>query len=190
MVLEDALGAPVAGFRAPGYNLSPALIEAVAGSGATYSSSRFPSPPYFLAKWSVMLSSALRGRPSGSIRGEITAPFRSRHPYHHEGGLLELPMSVIPRLRLPAIGTFFTLYGARGPALLLPLLRREPWLNIEFHGVDLLDAQDPGVDPLVARHQPDLPRPVADKRALFLRWLRGLRPGHRPRTLAQIASKS
>ncbi len=173
-VLEQITDIPVVGFRAPGYNLSPSFVDAIKQSGATYSSSRFPSPPYFAAKWLTMAGAALRGRKSGSIVGEKIAPFRSAAPYRHTNDLLELPMSVVPVLRLPAIGTFFTLYGKRGYKLFAPMVARQKWLNIEFHGIDLVGPDDPGIDAKVVKHQPDLKHSVDTKRELFVRWLERL----------------
>lgn len=187
-ILSEVIEMPVTGFRAPGYNLSPPLIDAISESGADYSSSRLPSPPYFLAKWLVMLKGALMGQPSQSIVGEIAAPFLSRQPYRHPKGLLELPMSVIPLLRFPAIGTFFTLYSDRGIDWLLPHLKQENWLNLEFHGIDLVDASDVGMAQALVSRQFDLPTPLTQKCHLFTNWLSQLAQGRSNQTLAQVAN--
>ena len=184
--LSEVCGEEVTGFRAPGYNLSPALISAITETGYHYSSSRFPSPPYFLAKWATMAGMAMLGRSSGAIRGEILAPLSSRSPYQHDSGLWELPMSVVPLLRLPAIGTFFTLYGAKGQSLLLPLLKSEDWLNIEFHAIDLLDLSDLALDDPLGSSQPDLAKPGGDKKSIFLKWLGELSTSHENRTLGEV----
>jgi len=189
-VLREAAWRAPRGFRAPGYNLSPALIEAIRSSGALYSSSRFPSPPYFAAKWAAMLKGALTGHRSASITGELGAPLRSRYPYRHPSGLTELPMSVIGLLRLPAIGTFFSLYGERGLRLFLPSLVREPWLNIEFHGVDLVDPHDEGVPDELRARQPDLRVPLEKKRELFAVWLSASAEDRPNRTLEEVAAAS
>lgn len=188
-VLEETIDRPIVGFRAPGYNLSAALVDAIQQSGATYSSSRFPSPPYFFAKWAVMTKSALTGRRSGSIVGELGAPFRSKKPYRHRNGLLELPMSVIPGVRLPAIGTFFTFYGKKGPSMFLPLLKRSPWLNIEFHGIDLVDSRDQGVPGRLVKYQGDLKRSAHDKEQIFRRWLEGVAADRTNRSLACFSTE-
>jgi len=188
VVLEETTGTPVVGFRAPGYNLSKAMIDAIQKSGATYSSSRFPSPPYFFAKWMVMAKSAVQRKPSGSIVGELAAPFRTRKAYRHKNGLLELPMSVVPVLRLPVIGTFFTLYGEKGRKVLQPIANSQDWLNVEFHGIDLVDPADPGLDPRLLRSQPDLKTEAMEKRALFSSWLEGLSAGREQKTLACFAT--
>ncbi|NET13124.1 MAG: polysaccharide deacetylase family protein [Okeania sp. SIO1H6] len=187
-ILSEVTDMPVKGFRAPGYNLSPPLIDAISESGANYSSSRLPSPPYFLAKWLVMLKGVLSGQPSRSIVGEMMAPFFPRHPYRHQEGLLELPMSVIPLLRLPAIGTFFALYGDYGLEWLLPHLKKENWLNLEFHGIDLVDASDPKMEQKLVHHQLDLLTPVVQKRNLFSSWLSRLAKGRVNQTLTEVAN--
>jgi hypothetical protein len=165
------------------------MIDAIQQSGATYSSSRFPSPPYFFAKWAVMTKLALTGRRSGSIVGELGAPFRSKVPYRHKNGLLELPMSVVPGIRLPAIGTFFTFYGKKGPSMLLPMLKRSNWLNIEFHGIDLIDDRDECVPSRLAQYQGDLKTSAHDKEAIFKRWLQGLSDDRENKTLACFSSE-
>ncbi len=187
-VLSDVTGVSVRGFRAPGYNLSRHLIEAIQESGATYSSSRLPSPPYVAAKWLMMLKGALTRRSSESIVGEMTAPFFSRLPYRHRRGLLELPISVMPWLRLPVIGTFLTLYGKRGKRWLLPRLSHETWLNLEFHGIDLVDAADVAVGQELANYQLDLQTPVAKKRALFNTWISHLAQHRLNLTLEEVAA--
>ncbi|MCA2979763.1 MAG: polysaccharide deacetylase family protein, partial [Myxococcaceae bacterium] len=59
-----ATGQTPVGFRAPGYTLSPALLQAVAAVGYRYDSSTFPAAPYWAAKAAVMASLAALGRPS------------------------------------------------------------------------------------------------------------------------------
>jgi len=47
---EIATGAPIVGFRAPGYDLSAPLLRVLERRGYRYDSSVFPSWPYYLAK--------------------------------------------------------------------------------------------------------------------------------------------
>ena len=84
-------------------------------------------------------------------------------------------MAVTPVLRLPFIGTFLAL--GRTPYLraTLPLaaLANRRLLNVELHGIDLIDASDPVPRELVP-HQPDLPVSLERKLALYeemLAWL-------------------
>jgi hypothetical protein len=160
------------GFRAPGYVMSDAVYRALEAAGMAYSSSVFPCPLYYAAKLAVMLGLRLTGKRSSSIAsgpGVLAAPrlpYRVGEPYHRVGsGLLELPIAVTPGLRLPFIGTNLTLLG---PALALRLARSlvgQELINLELHGVDLLDAHD-GLQELGA-HQVDLRVPLERKWAVF-----------------------
>src|SRR5581483_6233055 len=67
--IEDASGQRPRGFRAPGYTLSAALLDAVRERGYVYDSSLLPSAPYYAAKAVAIGLYALRGRTSLSILG-------------------------------------------------------------------------------------------------------------------------
>jgi peptidoglycan-N-acetylglucosamine deacetylase len=175
-----ATGQRPVGFRAPGYVMSDAVYRALDEAGMAYSSSVFPCPVYYAAKLAVILGLGLRGRRSSSIvsgPGVLAAPrapYRVGKPYHRVGaGLLELPIAVTPGLRLPVIGTNLTLLG---PSAALALARRlvgQELINLELHGVDLLDVHD-GLHEL-GRHQPDLRVPLQRKWAVFTELIAMLR---------------
>jgi hypothetical protein len=57
-------------------------------------------------------------------------------------------------LRLPFIGTSVTLAGPSRARLLAKMCVGEPLVNLELHGIDVLDAQD-GLEALLP-HQPDV----------------------------------
>jgi len=92
--------------------------------------------------------------------------------------LRELPVATMPLLRVPVIGT---------------VVQAAPWtarwgaagghLNLELHGIDLLDASD--VPPEIAAVQPGLRMPAAEKVTRLRALLRSL-PGE-ARTLEQAA---
>jgi peptidoglycan/xylan/chitin deacetylase (PgdA/CDA1 family) len=156
------------GFRAPGYTMSAAVYRALVATGMAYSSSVFPCPYYYAAKVAVIAGLRLSGKTSSSIvssPGVLIAPripYRVGEPYFRAGdGVLELPIGVTPRLRLPFIGTSLT---ALGPSLARRLARSlvgQELINLELHGVDLLDQHD-GLAALAA-HQLDLRVPLGRK---------------------------
>jgi peptidoglycan-N-acetylglucosamine deacetylase len=77
-------------------------------------------------------------------------------------------MSVLPGLRLPVIGTTLALFGSHRFAAVYGLLRRhQPWLNLEFHGLDFLGPGDPGVTPALLAQQPDLRVSLAEKLSTY-----------------------
>lgn len=156
-----AVGARPKGFRAPGYTVSDELFSVLDELGVAYDSSVFPCPWYFSAKTLAISLIRLRGRSSHSIVDSPmvlrapTQPYRVGRPYWKRGkGMLELPIQVTRGARLPFIGTSLTLAGPRGARLLAKMCVGEPLVNLELHGIDLLDADD---DLQALRpHQPDL----------------------------------
>jgi peptidoglycan-N-acetylglucosamine deacetylase len=178
--IEGATGVRPTGFRAPGYVVSDAVYAALGATGMAYSSSVFPCPGYYAAKAALIGAKRLSGRVSSSIvsgPGVLAAPvvpYRVGQPYYRSGGgLLELPIQVTPRLRLPFIGTTLTGLGERLARRLARSLIGCELINLELHGVDLLDAHD-GLGALAA-HQPDVRLPLERKWATFVAVIAELR---------------
>jgi peptidoglycan/xylan/chitin deacetylase (PgdA/CDA1 family) len=166
--IEAATGEWPVGFRAPGYTITDAVFHALEELGVGYDSSVFPCPPYYGAKAMAMLGIRLRGRRSRSILDTPrvltapTRPYRVGTPYWTRGRrLLELPVQVTPVLRLPFIGWTLNLAGPSRARLLARMCVGEPLVNLELHGIDVLDATD-GLAEL-APHQPDVAVPLARK---------------------------
>lgn len=156
------------GFRAPGYTMTDVVYRELAASGLGYSSSLFPCPYYYAAKTLVIGALRLQGKTSSSIVGSPRVlaapcvPYRVGEPYFRAGaGLLELPIQVTPRLRLPFFGTSLTALGPRLARHLTRSLVGQEFINLELHGIDLLDAHD-GLEALAPR-QLDLRVPLGSK---------------------------
>ncbi len=199
----------IVGFRAPGYNIDEKLLKILKRRGYLYDSSIFPSYPYYIAKGLVMAFLALKGTPSASLLGspkvllQPVKPFipsfegdneeSSPSPFHledivEESVLWELPMTLIPYLRLPYIGTSLLLY----PRLLLSpmtqfIMREYDFINLELHAIDMLDPQrDPHLNPLRDK-QPDLAIPLAEKFERFHEVFSQLAAFYRFITLEEMA---
>lgn len=177
-------GHPPVGFRAPGYELSAALVELLCDRSYRYDSSAFPSLPYYGAKAAVMAAMRLARRPSGSILGSprvLTAPLGPYHPArgapYRRGFLpiLELPIAVTPRLRLPVFGTSLVTAPAWLRRRLVAAAVGRPFFNLELHGIDLADAVADGLPPALIARQPDLRRTLAEKRAALAATLAQIR---------------
>jgi peptidoglycan-N-acetylglucosamine deacetylase len=170
------------GFRAPGYTLSPALLRAVVARGYAYDASIFPAAAYWAAKAVAMGWLRLRGRQSAAILDSPRVLLAPRLPYRPDpdrperrgtAPLIELPMSVTPSARIPFIGTFVVLAPWPMVRAAYARLRREPFLSLELHAVDLLGPED-GLPPELGRTQPDLGLPLTTKLARLrevLEWL-------------------
>jgi peptidoglycan/xylan/chitin deacetylase (PgdA/CDA1 family) len=167
-LLEAIIGQRPRGFRAPGYAVSDELLRILREEGFRYDSSVFPCPAYYLGKAAVLGAMRLRGRRSETVldRPSVlrapTRPYRVGEPYWLRGsGILELPIQVTRRTRLPYIGTALVLGGPRGVRWLTRDVIGERFVNLELHGIDVLDASD-GLDALV-KHQLDVRVPVDRK---------------------------
>jgi peptidoglycan/xylan/chitin deacetylase (PgdA/CDA1 family) len=176
--IEDACGSRPRGFRAPGYTLSPELLDAVRDRAYAYDSSLLPSPPYYAAKAAALAVYALRGRRSESILGGLRQLFAPRGP-HRRRGVRELPVATLPGLRAPVIGT---------TVLPFPWLARRAFagghLNLELHGIDALDATD--VPREIAAAQPGLRMRAAEKLQRLRELLKTLPGDHRTLEAAAI----
>ncbi len=167
-MITRATGEAPVGFRAPGYTVSEEVFRALAELGVAYDSSVFPCPTYWAAKAAKIGMISLRGRTSRSIVDTPavllapTRPYFVGSPYWTRGsGLLELPIQVTRGARLPFIGTTLTLAGPTRAGLLARMCIGEPLVNLELHGIDVLD-EDDGLAPL-RPHQPDVRVPCARK---------------------------
>ena len=171
--IEAASGMRPRGFRAPGYTFTAAMYAALVEQGYAYGSSVFPAAPYYLAKAAVMGALAIAGRPSRSVLDRprvLAAPLLPYRPdpadvYRRGAGAVpELPVSVEPVTRFPFIGTFVATLPGGVVDLLYRQISRQPFLNLELHGIDLLDESD-GAGAALARAQRDLRVPAARKQA-------------------------
>lgn len=194
-LLRSLLGRPPVGFRSPGYDLSPELIEVLESFAYQYDSSLFPCPPYYLAKLMVMGKMALFRQKSGAVVGSPmaqlapTQPFRpdSQSPWRPgQAGIVELPVAVTPWLRLPAIGTS-VLLSQPLRWMVLRGMASQPYFNFELHGMDLLDADEDNLPDELRSRQVDLRVPLAERMRALDEVLTHLRQHAQPLPLYVIA---
>ncbi|HWM88663.1 MAG TPA: polysaccharide deacetylase family protein [Kofleriaceae bacterium] len=172
--LLGELAGRVRGFRAPGYDVSPAMLEELVRLGYLYDSSIFPAPGYYAAKAVIMAAMRLAGRSSGAVLTSPRAllappsPYRPsvRSPWRRgRAPLVELPVAVTPFVRAPAIGTSLLLAPAWLRRRLVGAMRGRGFFNLELHGIDLVDAEEDGIPGQLVARQPDLRLPLAHKLA-------------------------
>lgn len=147
--IERATGRRPTGFRAPGYTITDEVFEVLVELGVHYDSSVFPCPVYWAAKTAAITLIGFRGRTSRSIMDTPavlrapTNPYRVGRPYWRTGaGMLELPVQVTRGARLPFIGTYVTVGGPPIAQALTRMCLGAPLVNLELHGIDVLDAGD------------------------------------------------
>jgi peptidoglycan/xylan/chitin deacetylase (PgdA/CDA1 family) len=197
--IAKVAGRPPTGFRAPGYELSAALIELLCERGYRYDSSTFPAIPYYLAKAAVMALIRVTGGKSGSILGSPRVLGAPRSPYRPAAGapyrrgdlpIVELPVTVTPGLRLHVIGTTLVISPEWLRRRLVASALRTAHFNLELHGIDLADAVADGISPALVSRQPDLRVGIERKLAALDRTLDEARvAGARFLTLAEAAEE-
>lgn len=172
-LIGDVAGDAVVGFRAPGYDLSAAMLDELCARGYRYDSSIFPAPGYYAAKLAVLAALRATGCESGAVLTDPRALAAPADPYRPRLGapwrrgsapLVELPVAVTPWARTPAIGTNLLLAPARLRSHWIGAMARRPHFNFELHGIDLCDADLDGIPGALVARQPDLRAPLAKKR--------------------------
>lgn len=176
--IENATGIPPAIFRAPGYNLSRREYRMLERKGYRWDASPLPSYPYLLLKYSVMTYLLGVGRKSRSIWGNPLMALGRREPYR-KGSITVLPNATTPYLRLPVIGT--ALSSAPDPlfTFMLDQMRKEPFVSLEFHAIDLMEFQLDALPPELGA-QKDLHIPLPRKQERFRRFIGELLKTHKP----------
>jgi len=197
-VIANAAGVAPLGFRAPGYDISAAMLDALAAHGYVYDSSIFPAPGYYAAKALVMAGLRLAGRPSGAVMTNPRAllapcdPYRpsSKAPWRRgQSPLVELPVAVTPGLRVPAIGTNLLLAPAALRSRWLDSMQKRAFFNFEMHGIDLIDADRDGIPAELVARQPDLRASLETKQRAFEATLGRLQLDYRFEPLLEVAQR-
>lgn len=192
-VIAQVTGRVPVGFRAPGYLLGSRVLTEVAAAGMSYDSSILPSPVYQLAKAVALGYLRLRGRPSRSVLGDPRESLASSAPYKPDlhkpwragaGPLVELPISRMGPA--PLTGALLSLAGPTASAGFARWSARNPFVNLELHGVDLLDLASDGLDPALGV-QADLRIHWEKKRAAILAFCDRLCASHTIETLESAA---
>lgn len=180
--LEDAAGAPVVGFRAPGFALTRRVAAAVREAGYAYDASLYPSPLALAAQlWLALSRRRLRPRP----RAPLSLRRRPHRLATDAGTLVEFPLAVTRGLRLPVYHTArYALGDARFVAVLDGLARRGDPLSYVLHAVDALGLAEDGVDARLAVH-PGMRRSLDAKRALLAGSLDAIAARFAPRPFAE-----
>ena len=190
--LQKLLRKRPAGFRAPGYNLGAGVLPAAIAAGARYDSSILPSPLYQGLKASVMGLLSLTGKKSGASLGDFRESLAPGRPYRPDpakpylegtGPLLELPISSV--LGAPLTGALIALAGPPLAGRIAALCARRGFVNLELHGIDLMDIEADALDPALGSVQRDLHIPWQRKAQAFSAFFERMLRTHRAMTLEE-----
>jgi hypothetical protein len=168
--IADIVGARPVGFRAPSWEVDGETLEILQDRGYLYDSSIVPSP----LMWAFMVYGKVFLRRSDYQLGSPAAVFAPPRPYvprldsvHRVRGsyghsrILEIPLSIVPVLRIPFYSTFLRRLGPRIFSVLVRTYgRRQPVLHSLYHLIELADFSGTSLGPALAR-LPGLALPFA-----------------------------
>lgn len=107
-ILSSIAGEPLLGFRGPGFSWSPDLLEVLSEKGYIYDASTLPTWIGPLARKYYFMTSGLskeERKDRSELFGKFSDGLRSNKPYRWQlnngNNMLEIPVSVIPVLRVP-----------------------------------------------------------------------------------------
>ncbi|MFP4380988.1 MAG: polysaccharide deacetylase family protein [Candidatus Sumerlaeia bacterium] len=157
--IEQISGSTPIGFRSPGYDISPAIIDALIRAGMRYDASILPSP--FTAVMRVVAGLIARGGSAAGKghygRGPLwkapTSPYvpDPQYPWKEAGNdsnapqqLMEFPVSVSPGLRMPIHAGIAIQFGLQWLRRSLRKLasRDHAQVHYVFHLTDLTGGEE------------------------------------------------
>lgn len=197
-IVAKVAGREPVGFRSPCYDVAESVLAILEEMNYRYDSSVHPTILGPVVDAVVFLKS--RGRSREWRPGtyfHAFAPLKPYRPNHKSpwrsggsGRLLELPLSAVPMTRMPFYGTWLHTTGKKVFDNALKRIRRSGGLlNFHFHAVELLDLNDPGVDPRFRVH-PGLAHPLEERRALIEQVIREFKAAYELVTLAELAERT
>ncbi len=191
--IAEATGSEPKGFRAPGWSADIETMKILVEMGYEYDSSVFPSfliTPISYVNWflnrrrvSRFLNQPLLGlAPKKPYRPSVECVWK-------RGGMniVELPLSILPVVQLPFMGTILFLWGRPvfNLSLLWMRLYRRP-LNYILHGIELVDyyreINDERLD-----SKPGIKYVLEDKVALYRFMITKFKPFSNFATLRELA---
>ncbi len=189
MLLESLSGGDVVGFRAPSWDLSPDLFDALVDAGYHYDASTYPSLLLPLLRLSVARrSSTGKTKTESSIFAGVFGPTKVHRRGKDGRHLVEVPICTAPFTRLPYYHTLrFLLPGPAFTVLSRWARTRRGPITYQFHAVDFMGVDADGLDSRIARH-PGMSVPLDRKMELAERAIQELASRRRVVPLAEIVS--
>jgi hypothetical protein len=146
--IADAVGERPVGFRTPSGDVDAETLALLAERGYLYDSSVIPSP----LLWVFMLYGKLFVRHQSYQLGSPWFVFAPARPYFPRRdriyrprsgadgpGVVEIPLSMVPLVRLPFYATLMRMLGPRFFDMCVRIYGRRPLLHVMFHAIDLID---------------------------------------------------
>jgi hypothetical protein len=189
--IAQVTGTLPAGFRCPSFGASPSLSGSLRALGYAYDASPLPTSlvPLLRLYHRIVAGHGEHAPSYGNLRSAF-GPLRA----HRRDGMVEVPTTTLPVLRLPFHGSYLSALASRSVGLASAYARfadrlcRTSRLDVSFllHPTDVLDRDDA---PHLAFF-PGMDVPWARKRQLLVEVLRRLSDGRRVITLGAAAAQA
>ena len=140
-------GKTTQGFRGPGFSTSPLVRDVLAERGYAYDASIFPSALGPVARLFFFLNSKLSAEEKAQrkgLYGKFSDAFGTLKPFVWENGLMEVPVTTMPLLRLPMHTTY-----------LMFLAQKSEWLAKFYWNTAVTLCRVRGVAPSLLLHPTD-----------------------------------
>jgi hypothetical protein len=174
-------------FRAPGYKMNGKIYQSLKNNGVQYSSSVMPSTLYSFIKNLTILKNLIFFKKSKSLIDYSFNLFQKKNAYiHKQTKIIEIPISTIPVFQIPFTGTFLSLGDEFLFNLSKNIIIKKKNINLEFHGIDLIDFEDLKKHPFINKNQIDLKKTKNYKEKIFQKWISLILKTHKNSFLEDI----
>ena len=194
--IADAVGERPVGFRTPSCDVDAETLAVLGERGYLYDSSIFPTP----VMWAFMVYGKLFVRRPDYKLGHPAAVFAPPRPYRPSArrayrrcapgertpGPLEIPVAVVPGLRVPFYTTLLRLFGPAGFRLLVRARDRRSPLHVLFHLIELADLTSSSLGDALSR-TPGLGLPLARRERFVAAAFEILAGAGTPGTMRELA---
>lgn len=191
-------GRPPVGFRAPGYTVTPPVIETLTSLGYCYDASIVPSWSYTALKQAFRVFGRPQYRDFLVVQGVACAGApRSSYPIapgqlfaaSPGASLLEIPITTIGPAQFPFIHGLTTRLPEIGQRIVERAALRRPFVSLAFHDFEFSDAQDTAGLPTSDMTRPHLATPIASRLERLTALVASLKENHAVLTMQNVAAQ-
>ena len=186
------------GFRAPGYTVTPLIIETLTDLGYQYDASIVPSWSYTTLKQAFRFLARPEYR-AFLVAQELACAGAPRLPYpiasaglfaaRPDAALLEIPLTTVGPLQFPFIHGLTMRLPDSGRRLVEWLAPRRSFFSLAFHDFEFADQADFGLLPVSDMTRPHLAVPIAARLARLTTLVESVQRTHAIVTMREVADR-
>jgi len=195
-IIAASTGVRPVGFRAPGYTITPVVIQTLADLGYAYDSSLVPSWSYSALKQAFRLFARPAYR-NFLVPQQLACAAAPRLPYRIAAdrlfaptagaSLVEIPLTTLGPIQFPFIHGLTMRLPDAGRRLVEWAAIRRPFVSLSFHDMEFADARDLGSLPASDLTKPHLEVSIEDRLARLSTLVERVKQTHAIVTLRDAA---